>query len=95
MVQEYDFDIEYVPGEENGIANAFSRLVDAKDLDKETIAFLIRAKFRSRSKRERGFKLSDEQLNLIKFNFLNDEVSHHGVDATVEKMKIPLLIFHK
>ena len=44
MVQEYDFDIEHVSGEENIIADAFSRLVDAKDLDKETIALLIRAK---------------------------------------------------
>jgi len=36
MIQEYDFDIEHVAGEENDIADAFSRLVVMtrhKDID--------------------------------------------------------------
>ena len=73
MLQEYDFDIEHVSGEENIIADAFSRLVDAKDLDKETIALSIRAKVQKQSKKERGFRLSDEQYNLIKSIFHNDK----------------------
>ena len=34
MLQEYDFDIEHVAGEENGIADAFSRLVEMQDSKK-------------------------------------------------------------
>ena len=32
-------------------------------------------------------QVTDEQYNLIKSNFYNDKVGHHGEDATVEKMK--------
>ena len=87
MIQEYDFDIEHVAGEENIIADAFSRLVEAKGLDNETIALLIRAKVQNQSKKERGFRLSDAQYTLLKTQFHNEIVGHHGVDATVRMMK--------
>ena len=64
MIQKYDFDIEHVAGEQNVIADTFSRLVKAKDLHKETIAQLIGAKVQNESKQERGFRLSTEQYQL-------------------------------
>ena len=87
MIQEYDFDIEHVAGEKNIIADAFSRLVEAKGLDNETICLLIRARVQNQSKKDRGFRLSDAQYTLLKTQFHNEIVGHHGVDATVRMMK--------
>ena len=87
MMQEYDFDIEHVADEQSVIADAFSRIVNANDLDKETIALSIRAKVKNQSKKEVEFTKSDAQYNILKSNFHNDILGHYGVDSTIAKLK--------
>ena len=85
MIQEYDFDIEHVAGEENVIADAFSRLVQAEGLDTAAVSMLIRARVGGQSIKARGFRLTDENYKIIK-QFHNDIVGHHGVDETARIM---------
>jgi hypothetical protein len=85
MLQEYDFDIEHVAGEENVIADAFSRLVNAEGLDSDAVLMLGRAKVHGLSRAAKGFAISDEHYALLK-QFHNDIVGHHGVDETIRML---------
>jgi len=69
MIQEYDFDIEHVAGEENDIADAFSRLVAMprhKDID-EVFAH------------SNVIKYVPEDNHAIISKFRNTNVGHFGV----------------
>ena len=77
MIQEYDFDIEHVAGEENDIADAFSRLVAMprhKDID-EVLAHANVIKYVP----------VDKHAIISKFH--NTNVGHFGVTSTIRRLQ--------
>lgn len=78
-IQHFTFDIEYIPGPENYVADAFSRLVafDApgiKDLEENEQLCLLDA-----------FKIPDDKYKKIS-TVHNSKIGHHGVERTMNKL---------
>ena len=82
MIQEYDFDIEHVAGEENIIADAFSRLM-AMPQDNDIDNVLASVNLLYTEEQEKAFqakyKIIAEQHNTA--------VGHFGVSATMERLE--------
>ena len=77
MIQEFDFSIEHVLGEENVIADAFSRLVEMPR-DKEVDLLINNIS-------SINGHVPIQEHNIIK-KFHNTLVGHFGVSATIEKL---------
>jgi len=77
MIQEYDFDIEHVAGEENVVADAFSRLV-AMPQDPAIDELLAHAHVLK--------NVPAEKHDLIG-KFHNTNVGHFGIEATVRRLQ--------
>ena len=69
-IQQYDFDVEYIKGAENIVADGFSRLISTTPDMLNTI---------------NEFALSKEQKELLG-NVHNSVVGHVGVDKTIERL---------
>ena len=84
MLQEYDFDIEHVAGEENGIADAFSRLVEMHDSKKtEEVNMMLNTAHVLPSNLK---KIPKNEFKIIS-KFHNPTVGHFGAETTFNKMK--------
>ena len=78
MIQEFDFSIEHVSGEENVIADAFSRLVEMpRDKEVDLLIHNISSV---------NGRILNKEYDIIK-QFHNTWVGHFGVSATIEKLK--------
>jgi transposase InsO family protein len=82
MIQEYDFDIEHVAGEENIVADAFSRLM-AMPKDSDIDAVLNHVNILYTKEEEKQFK---EKFNILA-DLHNSTVGHFGVSATMDRLK--------
>ena len=74
-IQEYDFDIEFLPGTLNVVADGFSRLVSVDPLDKpimEELNILLNE-----------FTIPEHRYNQIA-QVHNMSVGHHGVNRTCD-----------
>ena len=71
-IQEYDFDIEYLPGEKNIVADNFSRLCDIESPDETLCTFS-------------ELRIPDREYRLIS-KVHNSSVGHHGVERTIDKL---------
>lgn len=71
-IQEYDFDIEYLPGEKNVVADNFSRLCDIEDPD---ITLCTYSEMRIPS---------DKYRTISKVH--NTQVGHWGVERTIQRL---------
>jgi len=71
-IQEYDFDIEYLPGEKNIVADNFSRLCDIESPDETLCTFT-------------ELRIPDWEYRLIS-KVHNSSVGHHGVERTIYKL---------
>jgi transposase InsO family protein len=71
-IQEYDFDIEYLPGEKNVVADNFSRLCDIENPDETLCTFS-------------ELRIPDREYRLIS-KVHNSNVGHHGVERTIDKL---------
>jgi len=75
-IQEFDFDIEYIPGEKNIVADGLSRFIsNSNNIGNVEHQLLLLD----------DFKLSKEQYQLIS-KVHNSVVGHHGVERTVSKL---------
>ena len=78
LIQSFNFDIEYIKGKDNEIADAFSRLCSsaecAKSSDPEIICL------------GEEFTVPDE-LHRVIAQWHNTNVGHHGVERTLNKLK--------
>ena len=72
LIQEYDFDLEYIPGPQNYIADAFSRLVPIEE--PELLCLIDK------------FEIPQEKYKLIS-EMHNSQVGHFGVDKTLNKLE--------
>lgn len=71
-IQEYNFAIEYLPGERNVVADNFSRLCDIDNPD-ETLCTIS------------GLRIPNMEYKLIS-KVHNSTVGHHGVERTLQKL---------
>ena len=87
-IQHFDFDIEYIPGPDNLVADSFSRLIDYNEI-----------KYNELNKQD-GDNINIHEINVILDPFkLSTEVyknislvhnsvaGHHGVELTLKKLK--------
>ena len=78
LIQSFNFDIEYIKGKDDEIADAFSRLCSsaecAKSSDPEIICL------------GEEFTVPDE-LHRVIAQWHNTNVGHHGVERTLNKLK--------
>ena len=81
QIQEYDFEIEHVAGEENIIADAFSRLLEAKGKDEIHELMLLKARVLPMQVK----KIPNDKYKIIS-SFHNTTVGHFGLDSTFEKL---------
>jgi len=73
-IQEYDFDIEHIPGKQNIVADVFSRLIPIdEETDPEIICLLDE------------FKIPKDKYKLIS-GVHNSITGHHGVNRTCAKL---------
>ena len=72
LIQEFDFDIEYLKGEDNIVADAFSRLLTV-DNDSETLCLLDE------------FKIPSDKYKIIG-KIHNSQIGHHGVETSMKKL---------
>jgi hypothetical protein len=81
-IQHFNFDIEYIPGEQNIVADSLSRLVvtDSKDLSLEYLAFIEECNLLE------AFKLDNSVFQKIS-KVHNSQAGHHGVDLTLLKLE--------
>jgi hypothetical protein len=81
-MQEYDFDIEYLPGEKNVVADAFSRLLPVNN-DVERICIIENSE-------EHIFLLDEFTIPEVVYEKIkkvhNSKVGHHGVERTLKKL---------
>jgi hypothetical protein len=70
-LQEYDFSIEHIPGKENIVADAFSRLLP---ISEETLCVL------------KGLKIPDDKYKLLA-TVHNTTVGHHGLERMLSKLR--------
>ena len=70
-IQEYDFDLEYIEGEKNVVADGFSRLLP---ISVETLCVL------------KGLKIPDDKYKLLG-QVHNTNVGHHGLDRMLKKLR--------
>lgn len=82
MIQEYDFDIEHVAGEDNVVADAFSRLL-AMPQDKDIDAVLANVNLLYTEEEENKFQANYKTIAC----FHNTNVGHFGIAATVDRLK--------
>ena len=75
-IQEYDFDMEFIPGRDNMIADILSRInrIDNFDPIVEELNLL-----------EQEYKIPADKYKLISAVH-NTVVGHHGVERTVNKL---------
>ena len=71
-IQEYDFEIEYLPGEKNVVADNFSRLCDIENPDETLCTFS-------------ELRIPNREYRLIS-QVHNSSVGHHGVERTIDKL---------
>jgi transposase InsO family protein len=80
FMQDYDFEVKYIPGEENVAADALSRFVnknrriETEEASDVTLGFL------------QEVKITQEQRDKIK-SVHNVEIGHHGVDRTCHLLR--------
>ena len=72
LIQEYDFFVEYIKGEDNFVADAFSRLVPLED---KTVLCLLDE-----------FKIPQDKYKIIS-GYHNSRVGHFGVEKTLQKIQ--------
>ena len=70
-IQEYDFDLEYIEGEKNVVADGFSRLLP---ISVEIVCVL------------KGLKIPDDKYKLLG-QVHNTNVGHHGLDRMLQKLR--------
>ena len=70
-IQEYDFSIEHIPGKENIVADAFSRLLP---ISVEVLCIL------------KGIKLPQDKYKILS-SVHNTVVGHHGVERMLTKLR--------
>jgi hypothetical protein len=80
FLQDYDFDIHHVPGEENIVADALSRFVESAGPESQPLMMLSALDTRKR-------KLSETAKRAIREVHCS-EVGHHGVDRTMHLLKL-------
>jgi len=76
MIQEYDFDIEHVAGEENVVADAFSRLIP-RSMDLEVAEILAHVNIVAHIPKAQHAIIS---------KYHNTNVGHFGVEATLRRL---------
>ena len=83
-IQEFDFDVEWIAGEDNGAADGFSRLCALSDEDIEYACSLFEAESIA-CLREEKEKIPDDKYEIIQ-QFHNEVVGHIGFNKLVSKL---------
>jgi transposase InsO family protein len=82
-IQDYDFDIQHVPGKDNEVADGFSRLTEHKVFNRKSkigeTSFI-------NAKRDYTIVIPKEKLEILN-HFHNELVGHHGHARTLSMLK--------
>ena len=78
-IQHFDFDIEHVPGKDNPVADAFSRLVDPGELPPKVELNSLHNEVPQHYIKPERYKVIEKVHNSL--------VGHHGVELTMRKLR--------
>jgi cleavage and polyadenylation specificity factor subunit 1 len=85
-IQSYDFDIEHIPGADNIVADAFSRLCNNIPMTTTMINNETDETIHHISSLKEHYKIPHDKYKLISAVH-NSTAGHHGVEKTIEKLQ--------